>query len=116
MNTTTHDTTHADSLDLAIISELTAQETLRRQFARWQAQHDNSRRLRLTPLIANLASIAALFVAGLIVQALVPNSLVNAQVSTMLGTFRHDNSTPHNDGSTNAAADTIGFGIRPPTP
>ncbi len=62
-----------DALDHLVFRELGHQAQWRDTFARWEQRQQRARRRRLIPVFSNIASVAALFLLGLIFQAMVPN-------------------------------------------
>ncbi len=79
MNTINHneDEERIDALDHLIFRELGQQDTWRQTMQQWeerQRQRQQQRRYRLIPVLSNIASVAALFILGLIVEAMVPNT------------------------------------------
>lgn len=61
-----------DVLDHLLFRELGQQEQWQQTMAMWEQRARQKRRLRILPVLSNVASVAALFVLGLIVEAMVP--------------------------------------------
>ncbi len=61
-----------DQLDHLLFRELGSQQQWRHTFQMWEQRQRQQRRLRLVPFISNAASVAALFIVGVLVQAFVP--------------------------------------------
>ena len=84
-NSNTHpDEERIDALDHLIFRELGHQAQWHQTMAMWDQRVRQQRRLRILPVLSNIASVAALFILGLIVQSMVPgvsisNSLIHPQ-------------------------------------
>ena len=61
-----------DALDHLIFRELGQQAQWQQTMDRWEQRARQQRRLRILPVLSNIASVAALFILGIIVQAMVP--------------------------------------------
>ena len=75
-----------DALDHLIFRELGQQAQWQQTMEMWEQRARQQHRLRILPVLSNIASVVALFVLGLIVQAMVPgvrisDSLVQPQPS-----------------------------------
>lgn len=76
-----------DALDHLIFRELGQQAQWQQEMRRWEQRARQQRRLRILPVLSNIASVAALFILGIIIQAMVPginisNSLVPSTTTT----------------------------------
>lgn len=69
-----------DALDHLLFRELGRQDAWRQQMQQWDARQRQQRRLRLLPVISNIASVAALFILGLFLQAALPTTNVSASL------------------------------------
>ena len=83
-----------DQLDHLLFRELGAQQQWRQTFQLWEQRQRQQRRLRLIPFISNVASVAALFIVGLLIKAFVPKLAVGDQVAGV-GIEKTDASTPN---------------------
>lgn len=63
-----------DALDHLIINELGQQARWRGIMQEWDMQQRRRRRLRLLPVMSNIASVAALMILGFILQAFLPKT------------------------------------------
>ena len=61
-----------DALDHLIFRELGQQAQWQQAMRHWEQRARQQRRLRFLPVLSNIASVAALFILGIIVQAMVP--------------------------------------------
>ena len=61
-----------DALDHLIFRELGQQAQWQQTMQHWEQRARQQRRRRFLPVLSNIASVAALFILGLIVQAMVP--------------------------------------------
>lgn len=87
-----------DQLDHLLFRELGIQQQWRRTFQTWEQRQRQQRRLRLVPFISNAASIAALFIVGVLVQAFVPKLVLDDRLP---GVTIENKSAPA-DGTTDA--------------
>lgn len=62
-----------DALDHLIFRELGQQAQWQQAMRHWEQRARQQRRLRFLPVLSNIASVAALFILGIIVQAMVPD-------------------------------------------
>ena len=69
-----------DVLDHLLFRELGQQEQWQQTMAMWEQRARQKRRLRILPVLSNVASVAALFVLGLIVEAMVPGVRISDSV------------------------------------
>ena len=69
-----------DALDHLLFRELGRQDAWRQQMLQWDARQRQQRRLRLLPVISNIASVAALFILGLFLQAALPTTNVSTSL------------------------------------
>ncbi|MCR4994450.1 MAG: hypothetical protein K6A32_03585 [Bacteroidales bacterium] len=67
-----HDEERIDALDHLIFRELGQQAQWQQTMAMWNQRARQQRRLRFIPVLSNIASVAALFILGLILEAAVP--------------------------------------------
>ena len=87
MNTQNHhnDEERIDALDHLIFRELGRQQQMRQQMQQWDNRQRQRFRSRLLPVVSNAASVAALFVMGLVLQAMLPTTKVTTEVKTPIG-------------------------------
>ncbi|MBQ9285888.1 MAG: hypothetical protein IJ209_06385 [Bacteroidaceae bacterium] len=71
-----------DAVDHIIFRELGEQERLRQQMQHWEELQRKQRRLRLLPVVSNIASVAALFVMGVFLQAMLPKTRIANDITT----------------------------------
>ena len=76
-----------DALDHLIFRELGQQAQWQQAMRHWEQRARQQRRLRILPVLSNIASVAALFILGIIIQAMVPgidlsNSIIPATPTT----------------------------------
>lgn len=76
-----------DALDHLIFRELGQQAQWQQTMNHWEQRARQQRRLRFLPVLSNIASVAALFILGLIVEAMVPginlsNSFIPSKPAT----------------------------------
>ncbi len=87
-----------DAVDHIIFRELGEQARLRQKMQEWDERKRQQRRMRLLPVVSNIASVAALFVMGLFLQAMLPDTNVATEI-------RHTIELP-NDTTTTQATDS----------
>ena len=76
-----------DALDHLIFRELGQQAQWQQTMNHWEQRARQQRRLRFLPVLSNIASVAALFILGLIVEAMVPGiNLSNSFIPSMPAT------------------------------
>lgn len=69
-----------DAFDQLIVNELGQQARWRGLMQEWEQQQRRRRRMRLLPVFSNIASVAALMIMGLILQAFLPKTKLIDQV------------------------------------
>lgn len=80
-NTNLHpDEERIDAVDHIIFRELGEQARLKQKMQEWEERKRQQRRLRLLPVVSNIASVAALFVMGLFLQAMLPDTKVATDI------------------------------------
>lgn len=88
---TSPDEERIDAVDHLLFRELGRQQLLRRQMQEWDQRQRRKLRLRLLPVVSNIASVAALFIMGLFLQAMLPE----AKVTTAITPPTEQNTTEH---------------------
>ena len=71
-----------DALDRLIIDELGQRERWRGLMQGWELQQLRRRRMRLLPVLSNIASVAALMIVGFVLQALFPKTTLADRTQT----------------------------------
>ena len=70
-----------DAVDHIIFKELGEQARLKQKMQEWEERKRKQLRLRLLPVVSNIASVAALFVMGIFLQAMLPKTNLSTPVS-----------------------------------
>ncbi len=69
-----------DAVDHIIFRELGEQARLKQKMQEWDERKRQQRRMRLLPVVSNIASVAALFVMGFFLQAMLPDTKVATDI------------------------------------
>jgi ABC-type Fe3+-siderophore transport system permease subunit len=70
-----------DAVDHIIFKELGEQARLKQKMQEWEERKRKQLRLRLLPVVSNIASVAALFVMGVFLQAMLPKTNLSTDIS-----------------------------------
>ena len=70
-----------DAVDHIIFKELGEQARLKQKRQEWEERKRKQLRLRLLPVVSNIASVAALFVMGVFLQAMLPKTNLSTDIS-----------------------------------
>lgn len=70
-----------DAVDHIIFRELGEQARLKQKMQEWEERKRKQLRLRLLPIVSNIASVAALFVMGVFLQAMLPKTNLTTDIT-----------------------------------
>ena len=70
-----------DAVDHIIFRELGEQARIRQKMHDWDERKRKQRRLRLLPVVSNIASVAALFIMGVFLQAMLPKTHLTTDIT-----------------------------------
>lgn len=96
-----------DEVDHLIFRELGQEAKWRQTLAVWDQRARQQRRLRILPVLSNVASVAALFVLGLIVEAMVPGVPVSDSIAPLTPILNPQHNTSSTEAPAVVACDTL---------